>query len=114
LNTSPYNRYNARRARTRRPAWQRQGKILYLTVIIFLFFYTTIGPYGFWRLHKMKSYRQELYNKTKEATILNTELRNKLVAIKSDKTFQEKLVRSKLGWIRDGEILYKFSSQHKN
>ncbi len=45
--------------------------------------------------------------------MLNTELRNKLVAIKTDKAFQEKLVRARLGWIRDGEIIYKFLNSSK-
>ena len=77
-------------------------------LIIFLAIWSLVGPYGLWKLHKMKQYRKVLYLQYIQASQENTTLRQQLEALKSDKKFQEDIVRTRLGWIKRDEILFKF------
>lgn len=71
------------------------------------------GPYGIWKLHRLKVRRQELYQKNVELVKLNTKLRNNLARLEHDRQYQEEVVRKELGWVRDGEILYQFVGKDK-
>lgn len=101
-----------RRISKKREYSKRQYVNVFLGItIILLAIWTVAGPYGFWKLHKMKQYRQELYTVVIAASKENTLIRNQIKAFHSNRKFQEEMVRKKLGWIRRNELLYRFIGQ---
>lgn len=76
--------------------------------LFLLFLWNVAGPYGFWKLHRIKEQRKILYAKVIEADRENARLKKELADFKSDRKFQEQIVRQKLGWIKKNEVLYKF------
>ncbi len=73
--------------------------------------WTVAGPFGMWKLHKLKQHRKLLYAKVIDLSKNNTRLKKQIEAFGSDRKLQEKMVREKLGWIRKDELLYKFIGQ---
>lgn len=73
-----------------------------------LLFWDIVGPYGLWKLHRMKTYQKQLYLANVEGVKTNAGLEEQIRRLESDRQFQERVVRRELGWVRDGEILYEF------
>ena len=107
INKSAYKkRYRA--SRQGKGASDKLLKKGYWVLLACLLLYITIGPFGMWRLHKISEHEKQLEAEVMAASEKNTKLRQQLVAIKTDRKFQEQLVRSRLGWVKKNEILYKF------
>ncbi len=90
------------------------GQIWGLFIAIFAFLlviWTVAGPFGMWKLHKLKQHRKLLYAKVIDLSKDNTRLKEQIQAFGSDRKLQEEMVRKKLGWIRKNELLYKFIGQ---
>ncbi len=109
-----YRRYNQKVSRKKTAKFSGLKGPLTSIVIIFLAIWSLVGPYGLWKLHKMKQYRKELYLQYVDASQENARLKQQLEALKRDKKFQEDIVRTRLGWVKKDEILFKFipSSSH--
>ena len=92
------------------------GSHLWLIVGIILglvFLWDVVGPFGLWKLHRMKKERKRIYLSSLELTKKNTALEEQIKRLKDDSEYQEYVVRRELGWVRDNEILYKFLGEKK-
>ena len=101
----------------RRPSKTGEGRSLrerFLTFIVLaLLFWTTIGPFGLFRLYRLKGERDHLLKEQIQSTQRIKALREQLSMLKTDRRLQERLVKSELGWVRDNEILYIFHNRRK-
>lgn len=79
--------------------------------VFFLFVWVTIGPFGLWRLHRLKAERDNLIAQHVQFAKQNQLLQEKIRLLKEDEKAQEELVRSELGWVRDNELLYVFHNE---
>lgn len=82
-------------------------KVVFLMVCA-LFVWDLAGPYGFVRLYLLDKEKQKVEVSNREKTALNTQLLKEIEEIKADPALQEHYVRTRLQWVRDDEILYKF------
>ncbi len=82
-------------------------------VLVGIFIWLTVSPYGLWKLYKMRQHRDALYQANVAAIKKNTELEENIKRIKTDPVFQEKVVRKTLGWVKPNEILYVFKKKEK-
>ena len=92
------------------------GSHLWLIVSIILglvFLWDVVGPFGLWKLHRMKKERERIYLSSMELAKKNTALEEQIKRFKDDPEYQEYMVRRELGWVRDNEILYKFLNKEK-
>ncbi len=98
------------RLRTKRNSQgnQRVFILFFLICLFLLFLWDVAGPYGIWKLHRMKEHRKVLYAQVIEADKENAALKKKIEDFKKDRHLQEQVVRQKLGWIKKNELLYKF------
>jgi cell division protein FtsB len=107
-----YSRNNSFRLRkdrsTRSHLWLITGIILGLVLL-----WDIVGPFGLWKLHRMKKERERIYMSVMEIDKRNTALEEQIKRLKGDPEYQEYIVRRELGWVRDNEILYKFLNEEK-
>ncbi len=97
--------YNRRRSSSNK----RQLTYLFLAITIgLLMLWSIAGPYGYWKLQRMKQHRSTLVAKLADLSMKNTLIKKQIKAFNTDKTLQEEMVRKKLGWIKKDELLYKF------
>lgn len=80
----------------------------------FLIFWALAGPFGYWKLQRMKQHRATLIAQVADLSIKNSLLKKQIEAFQSDRKVQEEIVRKKLGWIKKDEILFKFISHRRN
>lgn len=88
--------------------WLIAGLILGLLLL-----WDVVGPFGLWKLHRMKEERKRLYFSNLEISKKNTILEKQINRIKDDPEYQEQIVRRELGWVRDNEILYRFIGEEE-
>ncbi len=106
-----YTGRNRRISRKRADNRSQYVNVFLLVTIILLALWTIAGPYGFWKLHKMKQHRKALYAMVIDASKENTKLKNQIKTFGTDRKFQEEMVRKRLGWVKRNELLYKFIHQ---
>ncbi len=82
--------------------------IFFVVCLFLLLLWDVAGPYGIWKLHRMKEYRKVLYARVIEADKENALLKKRIQDFQKDKHLQEQVVRQKLGWIRKNEVVYRF------
>lgn len=87
-------------------------KIL-IAVISCLILWDIAGPYGLWARNRMLKKREALYASNMQMAIKNTQLEEEIRRIQTDHQYQALMVRSKLGWVRDNEILFRFVGEDK-
>ncbi len=92
-----------RHGRLRGALWWLMVVSLALLVVL-----DVAGPYGLWKLHTLKETRDQLYLENVDKAKRNASLEEEMARFSKDKGVQERLVRRELGWVRDGEVLYKF------
>jgi cell division protein FtsB len=68
---------------------------------------------GYTKLQELKDKNRDLETKVKRLNIENTLLEQELRRIENDGTYQEKIVRDKMGVVRKGEIPIKIVPQGK-
>jgi cell division protein FtsB len=92
-----------------------RSRLWLITGIIFglVFLWDVVGPFGLWKLHRMKKERERIYLSNLELAKKNTALEEQIKRFKDDPEYQEYVVRRELGWVRDNEILYKFLDKEK-
>jgi cell division protein FtsB len=88
----------------------KKAIFLFAILTILLLFSSVFGEKGF--LHQLKLKKEMAAFKESNAEIQreSTLLRNRIQKLNEDDRVLEKLVRDELGWVRDGEILYRFKS----
>lgn len=106
-----YSRINNSVSRTyRRRRKQRGG--LYLKVVTILALLMAVwlvaSPYSIVRLHQLTSERKELLVASSQLEETNALLRQNIERFNNDPKFRERMVRRELGWLKDGERIYRF------
>ncbi len=94
----------------------RSGRAITIALSLTLFFLLIIwvaGPFGLWKLHMLKTDRKALYMANMRFDEENARLRKEIKALMTDPSCQEQVVRKKLGWVKDGELLYRFVDEGK-
>ena len=101
--------YRARYRSTRnRRSNNKLFTIFFFVCLFLLILWDVAGPYGIWKLHKLRDQRKVLYAQVVKADKENTLLRKKITDFQKDRDLQEQIVRQRLGWIKKNEVLYKF------
>lgn len=105
-----YNRYNGDSLKKARDKVSHPWLIIGIVLGI-IFLWNLAGPFGLWKLHRMKKEQEHLYYSVLDYNKKNAALEEQIKSLKNDKKYQEYVVRRELGWIGDNEILYKFIDQ---
>jgi cell division protein FtsB len=92
--------------------------IVKLSIFLFLFLSLTIGWLGFGErglvhLYRMDKERQVRLEKARQLERENKELLEEIERLRTDKEYLESLGRREFGLIKEGEILYRFSTGKK-
>ena len=92
--------------------------MLKLSLFLFLFLGLIIGwlgfgERGFVHLYRMDKERQVRLEKARQLEQENRELLEEIERLRTDKEYLESLGRRELGLIKEGEILYRFSTGKK-
>jgi len=84
------------------------GLLATLALLSLLFLSTILGRHGL--LHLWKLHREQRTLESEAFALLrgNEELRNRIARLQTDKEFFEKVVREKLGLVKEGELVYRF------
>ena len=102
-----YRRKDLIRLRTGGSSKSHFGMIIFIILGLILF-WDVVGPFGLWKLHRMKHERKRLYLANIELAKVNASLEQQIKRLKDDSKYQEYVIRRKLGWVRDNEVLYRF------
>lgn len=76
-----------------------------------VFLWDMVGPFGLWKLHRMKQEHKRIYLSVLEINKKNAALEEQIKRLEDDPEYQEYVVRRELGWVRDNEILYNFLNE---
>lgn len=80
--------------------------ICLLVVILLMFAYAVFGSRGVLRIIQAEQQKQELKQQLTDLQQQQQQLRNKIERLQKDKTYWEQLARTKLGMVREGELIY--------
>lgn len=80
--------------------------ICLLIVILLMFAYAVFGNRGVLRIVQAEQQKQELQQKLTDLQQQQQQLRNEIERLQKDKTYWEQLARTKLGMVREGELIY--------
>lgn len=84
-----------------------------IVCLVLLSVWCVAGPYGFFKLWRMKNQASDFHEKNLAMMERNAEKRAMLESIRKDPGSREDFVRRELGWIRDGERVYEFVKTRK-
>ncbi len=79
-----------------------------MTLLVKAFF----GDRGFLNVLKIRSQYASLYEEVRQLEERNSALLKEVKRLKSDDYYKEKLAREKLGFIKEGEVVFLFPSAH--
>ncbi|MGQ9499375.1 MAG: FtsB family cell division protein [Dissulfurimicrobium sp.] len=88
--------------------------VVMLPVLFFLVIWSIIGPFGIWKLIKIKNRRDQLIVENMNKIRANADIEKDIKRLKTDPSYQEKIIRKELGMIRNGEIVYEFRDKKKD
>lgn len=80
--------------------------ICLLVVILLMFAYAVFGSRGVLRIVQAEQQKQELQQQLTDLQQQQQQLRNEIERLQKDKTYWEQLARTKLGMVREGELIY--------
>ncbi|RLB73139.1 MAG: hypothetical protein DRH07_02555 [Deltaproteobacteria bacterium] len=80
--------------------------ICLLIVILLMFAYAVFGSRGVLRILQVEQQKQELQLQLGDLQQQQQQLRNEIDRLQKDKTYWEQLARTKLGMVREGELIY--------
>ena len=82
----------------------------YLVVfLLFMALLITFGNRGFVDNYLMSKRLAQLKLQTKEITIENSELKKKILLLRSDLNYIETIARNELGMVKKGDIVYRWA-----
>lgn len=79
----------------------------------FLFYFMIWGPNGLISLQELKKQHSNLQAQKAELDAKNLQLSHEIRLLKNDKSYQEKMIRQKLRYIRNNELVYIFDDTKK-
>jgi cell division protein FtsB len=85
---------------------------LFFVVAIGLSF-ALFGDKGAWRLTMVRQQQAALMQKSQQLQAENLQLRAEIDALQNDDRYLEQVARSRLGLVRDGELVYQFLPQRQ-
>ena len=77
-----------------------------LVVILLLFAYAVFGSRGVLRIFQAEQQKQDLQLQLADLQQQQQQLRTEIDRLQKDKTYWEQLARTKLGMVREGELIY--------
>ncbi len=77
-----------------------------LIVILLMFAYAVLGSRGVLRILHAKQQKQELQQQLADLERQQEQLRNEIERLQKDRDYWEQLARTKLGMVREGELIY--------
>jgi len=80
--------------------------ICLLIVILLMFAYAVFGSRGVLRILQAQQQTQELQQQLADLQQQQQQLRSEIERLQKDKTYWEHLARTKLGMVREGELIY--------
>ncbi len=80
--------------------------ICLLIVVLLMFAYAVFGNRGVLRIVQAEHQKQELQQRLTDLQQQQQQLRIKIERLQKDKTYWEQLARTKLGMVREGELIY--------
>ena len=101
--------------RPKRRGDEHRSRLMPLLVFLFclLLFWDVAGPLGVWKYHRLCQRRDAMIAENIRKAKENSALAKEIARLKSDRSYQERVVRQKLGWIKEGELLYRFIPSHR-
>ncbi|MBI2027532.1 MAG: septum formation initiator family protein [Deltaproteobacteria bacterium] len=86
-------------------------KILYFVgfFLILIFCFSLFGNKGLLRILSLKKEYQSIASNVEKVKTQNEELFKEIKLIEGERSYLEKAVREKLGFVRDDEIVYEFN-----
>ena len=69
-----------------------------------------MAPHGLRDLIALRVHRAQLEAVEHRLTLSNQELRDRIVRLGTDNQFIERQIRAELGYVRPGEVVYRFAS----
>jgi cell division protein FtsB len=82
----------------------------YLVVfLLFMALLITFGNRGFVDNYLMSKRLAQLKLQTREITIANSELKKKILLLRSDSNYIEMIARNELGMVKKGDIVYRWA-----
>jgi cell division protein FtsB len=94
---------------SRKPGFPDRKNLLticLLVVILLMFAYAVFGSRGVLRIFQAEKQKQELQQQLVDLQQQQQQLRNEIERLQKDKTYWEQLARTKLGMVREGELIY--------
>lgn len=82
-------------------------KIL-LPVVVLILLFTVFGERGLVKAHYFANERNEIAARIEKLRRENQYLRGELKALRHDRHYVEDIARRELGFVREGEIVYRF------
>jgi cell division protein FtsB len=80
--------------------------ICLLVVIVLMFAFAVFGNRGVLRIFQAEKQKQELQQQLAELQQQQQQLRIEIERLQKDKSYWEQLARTKLGMVREGELIY--------
>lgn len=77
-----------------------------LVIIMLMFAYAVFGSRGVLRIIQAQEQKQELVHKLESLQLQQHELKAEIERLQKDKSYWEYLARTKLGMVREGELIY--------
>lgn len=77
-----------------------------LVVIVLMFAYAVFGSRGVLRIFQAQKQKQELQQQLAELQQQQQQLRKEIERLQKDKSYWEQLARTRLGMVREGELIY--------
>lgn len=85
------------------------GLLFTMTLLVKAFF----GDRGFIGLLKIKSEYAAIYEEVQQLESENAKLMEEIDKLNSDKYYQEKVAREKMGFIKEGEVVFLFPDEEE-
>lgn len=80
--------------------------ICLLVIIVLMFAFAVFGSRGVLRILQAEKQKQELQQQLAELQQQQKQLRIEIERLQKDKSYWEQLARTKLGMVREGELIY--------
>ncbi len=91
------------------PVWRLLVGGIALLINVTLVFRLMWGPQSILSYHEFSEQQAELNRKIAEVDAVNAALSRQIRLLQSDEKYVEKMIRHRLNFVRDNEILYLFS-----
>lgn len=82
-----------------------------LALVVLLLGFALFGERGIMHMLKLTGQKAVLSEKLAEFETQNEELRAEISALRNDRNYIERIARTELGMVRDGELVFQFTDR---